>query len=254
MIDKINRISELNSDQPVQPKQQKPKDAKETPSFLFNPKDQLDIKNPFSRVIQPFNLFEPDLKTEKTATAEKKNEWSQPVQKLIEAGKKYGVGFTAGEDLENFQNKVIKAIIRAKAKELKIPENIALGIAGHESGWMMWQNIDEKKPSLVSGKNIIEKDNKQVLLSTDWGIMQVNDKAHTKAFPRAKNDLEYNIEFGLRFLADVRKEYKGSLGLGLGTWDKTIAAYNLGHSPDGKNELKIAKGYVSSVKKMAGKA
>ena len=55
------------------------------------------------------------------------------------------------------------------------------------------------KPSnsgkLTEGKNV----RNGVLSSTDWGAMQINDKAHPKAFPRAKHDLEYNIDYGLNF-------------------------------------------------------
>ena len=163
-----------------------------------------------------------------------------PQQQLLSLGAKYGVPFK-GADLNRYQSDVIKAVIRVKARELGIPEHVALGISGNESGWKMWKDVTTG--SLIEGRNVRDG----VLKSTDWGAMQINDKAHAKAFPRAKQDLEYNIDYGLRFLARQRQSIQGDLGLGLGDWDRTVASYNLGHDPSTQKSYQIASRYVGHV-------
>lgn len=163
-----------------------------------------------------------------------------PQQQLMSLGAKYGVPFK-GADLNRYQSEVIKAIVRVKARELGIPEHVALGIVGNESGWKMWKDV--AAGTLIEGRNVRDG----VLKSTDWGAMQINDKAHAKAFPRAKQDLEYNIDYGLRFLARQRQSIQGDLGLGLGDWDRTVASYNLGHDPSTQKSYQIASRYVGHV-------
>jgi len=133
-------------------------------------------------------------------------------------------------------------VVRAEAKRKGIPETVALGISGLESEWTMWRNVDAG--TVLSNAN--RRGGKVV--STDWGVMQINDKAHRQAFPKVTGDLVANVRFGLQFLVDQRQENKGSLGLGMGDWDATLASYNLGHRPKGNVEMKIARAYVHAVR------
>lgn len=160
---------------------------------------------------------------------------------LSAMAEKYGVTIPAGESVAQHQPAIVKAMVIAIAAKHDVPANVALGVSGHESGgWKMWKNVD--KGLLVKGVN---------LSSVDWGVMQINDDAHPKAFPKAKKDIEYNIEYGIKFLAEQHKRFSGSLNLGFGDWDKTLAAYNLGHSPS-KIELPRAKQYIKGIKRYAG--
>lgn len=165
-------------------------------------------------------------------------------QQLMALGQKYGVAYS-GQDINRYQTQVIQAVIRQKAQSYGIPEHIALAIAKNESGIKMWKDID--RGTLVEGRNIRDG----VLKSTDWGVMQINDKAHPRAFPRAREDLEYNIDYGLQYLARQRSKIQGSLNLGFGDWDRTIASYNLGHNPSTENAYAIAQRYVGHVHKQA---
>lgn len=169
---------------------------------------------------------------------------ASPAQQLAELGRKYGVANTKG-DLNKYQSDVIKTIITVKARQYGIPEQVALGISGNESGWKMWKNVASGE--LIQGRNVRDGQ----LKSTDWGAMQINDKAHARAFPRAKQDLEYNIDYALKFLARQRESIKGDLGHGFGDWDRTIASYNLGHNPTSQRDYQIAARYVGHVNNRA---
>ncbi|MGV3523701.1 MAG: transglycosylase SLT domain-containing protein [Candidatus Sericytochromatia bacterium] len=171
---------------------------------------------------------------------------SRPADQLASLGRKYGV--PPHSDPARYQSEVIKAVIRVKAQQYGIPEHIALGISGNESGWKMWRDLNTGKP--VEGQN--KRDGQ--LLSTDWGAMQINDKAHPRAFPRAKQDLEYNVDYALSYLARQRERIQGSLNLGLGDWDRTVASYNLGHNPSTERALATAERYVSRVKERSQQA
>ena len=160
-----------------------------------------------------------------------------PAQQLASLGQKYGVPNRSG-DLNKYQSDVIKTIIRVKAAQYGIPEQVALGISGNESGWKMWKNVSTGQ--LVEGRNVRDGE----LKSTDWGAMQINDKAHARAFPRVKQDLEYNIDYALSFLARQRQSIRGDLGMGFGDWDRTVASYNLGHNPSSNRDYEIASRYV----------
>lgn len=168
-----------------------------------------------------------------------------PRDQLVALGQKYGVPYTPGQDEKQFQKQVIQQVIRHKARTHGIPERIALAIAMNESGQKMWSDLD--KGTLVAGRNVRDG----VLKSTDWGVMQINDKAHPRAFPRAKTDLEYNIDYGLSYLARQRQRVQGDLNLGFGDWDRTIASYNLGHNPSTERAYAIAERYVSHVQQRA---
>lgn len=165
---------------------------------------------------------------------------ASPAQQLTALGQKYGVP-RGVKSLDAYQSDVIKAIIQVKARQYGIPEQVALGIGGNESGWKMWKNLASGQ--LVEGRNVRDG----VLSSTDWGAMQINDKAHAGAFPRAKQDLEYNIDYALKFLARQRQKIHGDMGLGFGDWDRTVASYNLGHNPSSNRDYQIAANYVGHV-------
>lgn len=203
------------------------------PTQLFQSKFQIPASAIQLPTLRPLKLTE--VKTQIDLNQ------SSPREQIMRLGQKYGVAYD-GSDLKKYQTKVIKTILKAKAQEYGIPEAIALGMAGNESGWKMWKNMDSG--ALIEGRN--QREGK--LLSTDWGVMQINDKAHPRAFPRAKQDLEYNIEYGLSYLARQRQKTQGNLGLGFGDWDRTIASYNLGHNPSTERAYQIAQNYVSHVK------
>lgn len=163
-----------------------------------------------------------------------------PTQQIMELGKKYKIPYSG--NISTYQQQVIKAVIMHKAIQYDVPLNVALGICGNESSWSMWSNVSSGK--LEQCKNI----RSGKLSSSDWGAMQINDKAHPEAFPRAKLDLEFNIDYGLRFLSKKNNKVSGDLKLGFGDWDRTIASYNLGHNPTTQKDYEIAKNYVSRVK------
>lgn len=141
------------------------------------------------------------------------------------------------------QSQLIRAAVRQHAFVHQIPTTVALGISGHESGgWKMWK--DQQPPHPLSNINY-RKDGH--IASTDWGVMQINDLAHPEAFPRARQDVAYNIAFGMELLARTHQVYRGSLNLGFGQWDTTIAAYHLGHAPS-PSEMPLVRRYVQQMK------
>ncbi|MEK7434130.1 MAG: transglycosylase SLT domain-containing protein [Cyanobacteriota bacterium] len=159
-----------------------------------------------------------------------------PKEQLNDLGRKYGVSNTTG-NLNDYQSKVAKAIITQKAIEYGVPINIALAVSKHESGMKMWNFSSNDK--VIQGKN---------KTSTDWGVMQINDHAHAKAFPKVKDDMEANIDYGIKLLSKLHTRVSGSLALGFGNWDRTIASYNLGHNPSSIRDYAIAQNYVLRTK------
>lgn len=140
------------------------------------------------------------------------------------------------------QQRVTKAIVIQMARRYQVPIPLALGLSGHESGgWKMWQS---QRPL----KNInINSDNS--LHSTDWGVMQINDQAHPAAFPQAKTDLEFNIEYGMKYLSQLHTVYAGDLNQGFGNWDQTLAAYHLGHAPITAKEVQLSRRYLQQIQR-----
>ncbi|MFN8576709.1 MAG: transglycosylase SLT domain-containing protein [Candidatus Sericytochromatia bacterium] len=205
--------------------------------------EQMQIQNHIStsNTLLNFNPFVKDnFQTQNISFNLTDNSSLTPIQQLTKLGQKYNIPFDP--DIKSFQKRVIKALVMHRAMEYGIPMNIALGISGNESSWSMWKDV--KSGKLEQCKNMREG----ALKSSDWGAMQINDKAHSKAFPRVKNDLEYNVEYGLKFLANRHNKIKGDMGLGFGEWDRTIASYNLGHNPSSQRDYEIAQKYVSRVK------
>lgn len=146
--------------------------------------------------------------------------YAEQIQALTQ---KYGVSPSASAELQ--QRRVAKAILVRNARFHEVPVELVLGISGYESGgWQMW---DAQAQPLRSVNRLR---NGQVH-SSDWGMMQINDLAHPEAFPRAKHDLEYHIGYAVAYLAALHPQAQGSLNLGFGKWDRTLAAYYLGHTP-----------------------
>lgn len=139
------------------------------------------------------------------------------------------------------QTELIKTVVGETADRYGVPRRIALGLSGHESGgWRMWQ---EATGEVLQNQNPAVGDRQA---SSDWGVMQINDLAHPQAFPQAREDLRFNIDYGLRYLAALHRVYKGSLNQGFGDWDVTLAAYHLGHPPDA-GEMPGALSYLSKI-------
>ncbi len=144
------------------------------------------------------------------------------------------------------ESTVIRASVLRLARRYRVPEEVALGISGHESGgWKMWQQSEQDYTSL---ENVNYAPTGQAL-SSDWGVMQINDQAHPQAFPRAREDMEYNIAFGMQLLATTHNHIRGSLNLGFGEWDRTIAAYHLGHAPT-PEEMAHTRKYISRIQEV----
>lgn len=142
---------------------------------------------------------------------------------------------------ETEQRRIIRTVVAHLADRYGVPRRVALGLSGHESGgWQMW---DPATLEVIHGDNPAQG---QRPASRDWGVMQINDRAHPAAFPRARRELAYNLDYGLRFLAGLHRVYAGDLRLGFGDWDATLAAYHLGHPPDG-DELPGARRYLQQI-------
>jgi hypothetical protein len=147
--------------------------------------------------------------------------------------------------IDSLQMRVVRARVMDLAKKHTIPRAVALGVSGQESGgWNMWDNrtlsdvVQNQNPAM-SG----------LLKSSDWGVMQINDLAHPKAFPEARQNMDFNIDYGLKFLSELHKHYKGNLNRGFGDWDITLATYNLGHPPTA-NEIHIAYRYLAKTRQI----
>ncbi len=148
-----------------------------------------------------------------------------------------------GQTLAEQQAKVARFVIKQAARQQGIPADIALALSGYESsGWKMWRKVAAQTPQ--RNPNIGPSGQ---LHSTDWGLMQVNDRAHPQAFPQAEQDLVYNVLYGLDYLAELHQSHYGSLNLGFGSWDLTLTAYHLGHIPEA-DEIAYASSYVRRIR------
>lgn len=170
-----------------------------------------------------------------------------PAQQLYLLGSKYPQeNLQQADSSRKRQSDLIRSTVRQQAQLYAVPESVALGISGHESGgWTMWPRVHKK----LSKKALFNRNYARSgeIVSTDWGVMQINDVAHPQAFPRARHDVEYNIAFGMELLAKTHAVYQGDLNMGFGVWDTTIAAYHLGHAPR-LEEMAHARQYIQKIK------
>jgi uncharacterized FlaG/YvyC family protein len=112
--------------------------------------------------------------------------------------------------------------ITKECERIGLPVKIGLAIAWTES--RMKQYNKSGKP--LAGEN--KKDGK--VLSTDWGLMQINDKQwkDTYDIERVKTDWQYNVRVGLEIALD---EYKAAGKAGEENLARaTYSGYNAGRS------------------------
>lgn len=115
----------------------------------------------------------------------------------------------------------IRKMLREAADRHGIPPEILMAIAYKESNWRHYG----RDGGVLRGR----------WSPTDQGIMQLNEKAHPKAFPRARTDMQYNIEFGARYLKWQFERYNN--------WNDAIAAYNTGSVQRKKKSGKLVNQY-----------
>lgn len=127
---------------------------------------------------------------------------------------------------QNPPRATIEAMLDQAADAHGIPRAILKGIAQRESSWRQF----ESDGSPVAGRNSS---------STDWGILQINDLAHPDAFPRAKTDLAFNLDYGATYLASQFRRY--------GNWQDAVAAYNAGSVRRSGSGQYANQAYVSFV-------
>jgi len=165
-----------------------------------------------------------------------------PQQQIQALAQKYNLEIK-DSTLSQQQIQLARFLLEKAAEKYGVPHSIALALSGYESaGWQMWRkNALPQQNINYTGKHIH---------STDWGLMQVNDKAHPQAFPQAQHDMVFNITYGLKYLADLHAQINGSMNLGFGDWDKTLAAYHLGHAPT-PSEVAYASSYIQRIRDYA---
>lgn len=106
----------------------------------------------------------------------------------------------------NPPTQVIDQMLTDVANKYQIPPAILKGLAFLESGWRQY----DKTGKAIHGR----------VVGVDQGIMQINERFHPEAFPRARHDIQYNIEVGAAYLKSHFDRYDN--------WTKAIAAYNAG--------------------------
>ena len=126
---------------------------------------------------------------------------------------------------KNPDKSTIDELLNRAADKYNVSRSVLKAIALRESDWTMYT----ANGTPVKGSNST---------STDWGMMQINDKAHAGAFPKAKTDIVYNIEYGAKYLSKQYRRY--------GNWQDAVAAYNAG-SAIVKNGKYINQSYVNYV-------
>jgi hypothetical protein len=151
-----------------------------------------------------------------------------PMVQMQRLSAKYGVCPQA--DVKAWQKALVTAIITAEARAQGISPALPLSVAYHESRLQMW--TDPRTGTIVHNDNMRNGS----LSSTDFGVMQINNKAHARAFPQVANDMEANIRYGVSLLARIDRKYGQDLGLGLGRWDAVYVVYGLGHLPKTDSE------------------
>ena len=120
----------------------------------------------------------------------------------------------------------IRKMLSDVAEKEGIPPVILMGVAKTESNWTQFDQ--QGKPLRGCDKQ-------------DIGIMQINEVAHPKAFPRAKYDPRYNIEVGAIYLKELYHRY--------GNWPDAVAAYNMGSVKEDRKGHILNQSYIDSVRK-----
>lgn len=115
----------------------------------------------------------------------------------------------------------IRRMLSEVADRHGIPPEILMAIAYKESNWRHYG----RDGGVLRGR----------WSPTDQGIMQINEKAHPNAFPRARTDMRYNIEYGARYLKYQFERYKN--------WNDAVAAYNTGSVVRKKKSGKLVNQY-----------
>lgn len=100
----------------------------------------------------------------------------------------------------------IRKMLTEAAQRNGIPPEIVMAIAFKESEWRQFDNNGDPLRGRWS--------------PSDQGIMQINQDAHPAAFPRARTDIVYNIEYGAGYFKELYVRY--------GTWPEAVSAYNYG--------------------------
>ncbi|MBI6546965.1 MAG: transglycosylase SLT domain-containing protein [Cyanobacteria bacterium NC_groundwater_1444_Ag_S-0.65um_54_12] len=120
----------------------------------------------------------------------------------------------------------IKSMLLAAAIRHGIPPAILLALAEKESHWTHFT---------AAGKVL-----RGSCGPAQQGIMQINELAHPKAFPRARKDMQYNIDYGAALLEQHYQRYQN--------WPEAIAAYNRGSvKRRGKKGQLVNQHYVQDV-------
>ncbi len=97
-------------------------------------------------------------------------------------------------------------LFKAASKKYGVPLQYIEAVSKMESGWRQYG----KDGKVLRGS----------VTPDDQGIMQINEKAHPRAFPMARDSVTFNIDFGAALLERNYKRY--------GDWKEAIAAYNWG--------------------------
>lgn len=118
-------------------------------------------------------------------------------------------------------------------------------IAWQESRWNHYSEMGDSYGS----NNFKVKNSHKILDSTDWGIMQINDKSNPLDLKQAemekvKSDTEYCIQKGIAIL-DRKQEYLEYLKV-QSNWSAIQSKYNLAGHNDQDLLLKAYNGFIKS--------
>jgi len=133
--------------------------------------------------------------------------------------------------------KAVETLIEQTAQKFNIPTGLLKAVKKLESGWRQFDASGQP----VQGVNRDKATG--AVKSTDWGIGQINDKAHPDAFPRAKTDLVYNLEYGANYLSNLFKRH--------GNWRDAVASYNAGSPRRTQSGAYVNQAYVDRVAQYA---
>jgi len=128
--------------------------------------------------------------------------------------------------------------IKEVCNRIGLPAEIGWAIAWTESKWTQFKS--DGTP--FSSNNETSK---------DWGIMQINEDAHPDAFPQAKTDWKYNVEYGLKYALVKYNKAKTMYSDRTAIARATYSAYNTGsnfsrwESESDKRDTNFYNAYIS---------